>query len=353
MKLSVWVEGPSKAGTYSVRYYDPATGDKAPRSYCLNKRDMLAEKSRIQAMLLAWKGGKRDVAHIPLVIFDQYLTELKLKGHRPATIQMKKNSLIPFLNTAFDMAHITTDRIKTYLTELTTKYKSMDTVSIKLRDLRAFLRWAHKQGIIGANPFQGIPIPTSTFLGRRIAKEEVTALLQTTSGTFRSFLILALDTGARHGELLGATWEEIDLARGTWYIPAAKCKTKHARYIPLGPVACSVLNSLAGQGGPGPFHTLNKCRTRLAWAKALRDAGIKGRVRIHDLRHTWASNYGGRSNSLMATAGWRSPSMALRYSHTEIEELREDMAKNKLGEILGQFGGDSDTSPQIKGSENV
>ncbi|AWB48225.1 integrase [Gemmobacter aquarius] len=51
-------------------------------------------------------------------------------------------------------------------------------------------------------------------------------------------------TAARSGEVRGATWEEIDLERGLWVIPAARMKMKREHRIPLSAAAIAMLEAL-------------------------------------------------------------------------------------------------------------
>ena len=54
------------------------------------------------------------------------------------------------------------------------------------------------------------------------------------------FLIL---TAARSGEVRGATWDEIDLERGLWTIPAERMKMDRAHRVPLSTAALAVLEA--------------------------------------------------------------------------------------------------------------
>jgi integrase len=55
------------------------------------------------------------------------------------------------------------------------------------------------------------------------------------------FLIL---TAARTGEVLGATWDEIDLERKLWTIPASRMKAGREHRVPLSEPATAILASL-------------------------------------------------------------------------------------------------------------
>lgn len=83
------------------------------------------------------------------------------------------------------------------------------------------------------------------------------------------FLIL---TGARSGQIRGATWDEIDLERGLWTAPRDRMKKRHSDHrIPLAPAAVTLLRSLHREqasnlvfpsptkaGTPMSDNTLNK-----------------------------------------------------------------------------------------------
>ncbi|MGM0692767.1 MAG: tyrosine-type recombinase/integrase [Pseudomonadota bacterium] len=57
-------------------------------------------------------------------------------------------------------------------------------------------------------------------------------------------LALLILTGSRTGDILGARWEEIDLDRATWTIPAERMKRRREHRIPLSPAAVQLLGAL-------------------------------------------------------------------------------------------------------------
>ena len=57
-------------------------------------------------------------------------------------------------------------------------------------------------------------------------------------------LRLRLLTAQRGGEVLGATWAEMDLPTGWWTIPAERSKNGLAHRVPLSPQAVKVLKAL-------------------------------------------------------------------------------------------------------------
>ena len=57
------------------------------------------------------------------------------------------------------------------------------------------------------------------------------------------FVIL---TAARTGEVIGVTWEEIDLGIKTWVVPAPRMKAERAHIVPLSDAAMAVLGRIEG-----------------------------------------------------------------------------------------------------------
>jgi integrase len=55
------------------------------------------------------------------------------------------------------------------------------------------------------------------------------------------FLIL---TAGRTGEVIGATWDEIDFAQGVWTIPADRMKSEKEHRVPLSPEAVELMNDM-------------------------------------------------------------------------------------------------------------
>jgi integrase len=66
-------------------------------------------------------------------------------------------------------------------------------------------------------------------------------LLETCEGIGASALRFAILTAARSGEVRGATWGEVDMARALWAIPADRMKARRPHNVPLSPAALALL----------------------------------------------------------------------------------------------------------------
>lgn len=106
-------------------------------------------------------------------------------------------------------------------------------------------------------------------------------------------ILFLLSTGARLNEALKADWVDIDRKGRTWTIPIRNSKSKKVRRVPLSDAAIRVLDSL-GTESRSPHLFINK-RTRKpystlskTWAR-LREAAGMPDLRVHDLRHNYAT----------------------------------------------------------------
>jgi integrase len=133
-------------------------------------------------------------------------------------------------------------------------------------------------------------------------------------------------TGARMSEILGLRWEWIDAANGRVHLPDSKTGEKT---IILPPPALAVLAALPRaednpyviQGGKKGTHLVN---LKDPW-RAIREVAGLDDVRIHDLRHSFASVgvAGGASLPIIgALLGHTQAQTTQRYAHLADDPLR-------------------------------
>lgn len=131
-------------------------------------------------------------------------------------------------------------------------------------------------------------------------------------------LRLALFTGARSGEITAAKWQHVDWQRKQIRLPDSK--TNEPRTIHLSPAALEVLKELprvgsfiiAGRYKDEPHQNLTR-----SWIIAREFVGLQD-VRLHDLRHSYASLAAGRGVSLHMIGkllGHKVPATTMRYAH--------------------------------------
>lgn len=151
---------------------------------------------------------------------------------------------------------------------------------------------------------------------------------------------LLIFTGARVGEILGLRWEYLDLEAGLASLPDSKTGKKVVQ------LAQAALEVLAGaerpetgkgfviRGGSGKDPEIALVNIKDPWG-AIRSAAGLGDVRLHDLRHAFASVAvaGGMSLPMIgALLGHREAKTTQRYAH-----LANDPQKAAAGQIAGRI----------------
>jgi integrase len=148
-------------------------------------------------------------------------------------------------------------------------------------------------------------------------------------------LRIALFSGARSGEVTAIQWDHIDWQRKIIRLPDSK--TNEPRTIHLSDVAVEVLRTLprigpfvvAGAKAGQPYKNLSR-----AWGTAREYAGLQN-VRLHDLRHSYASLAAGRGVSLQMIGkllGHKVPATTMRYSHLARDQV--SAINDELGEVM-------------------
>jgi integrase len=129
------------------------------------------------------------------------------------------------------------------------------------------------------------------------------------------------------------TWSDVDLETGVWRKPPSFTKTDRAHHVPLSPGAVVLLAGLA-RTGPRVFDGTSKNKLQRRWAAVRDEAGLAG-VRVHDIRHSFASMLATSGVSLQIIGrlvGHSQISTTQRYAHLEDQALRE--ATQKVDDAL-------------------
>jgi integrase len=152
--------------------------------------------------------------------------------------------------------------------------------------------------------------------------------------------LLAL-TGCRLGEILNLHWSDVDLERGVLNLRDSKTREK---IIYLSPPAAHILAELprivgnpfviAGNRAGGALGGIDKI-----WSKIRRRAGLD-EVRLHDLRHTYASTGAASGHGLPVVGrllGHTQASTTSRYAQLADDPLRS-AAKQIAATISAAMG---------------
>jgi integrase len=226
------------------------------------------------------------------------------------------------------------------------------TAARSLAVLGAMLQFAVKRKLIPENPAKGVPLLKAKPKERFLSDAEVAALadaigameaeakLSRTAATAMRLLLL---TGCRKSEILGLRWEWVDFDRGCLRLPESKTGTKT---VPLASAALELLSGLprrslfvlpAGKG-KGHYTGLQK-----DWERVRERAGLAG-VRVHDLRHSFASFAVAGGDTLYMVGkvlGHRQARTTEGYAHLQTDPLRAvaERAASRISAAMKGSGG--------------
>ena len=172
---------------------------------------------------------------------------------------------------------------------------------------------------------------------RWLAYEEEDCLLSVCPAWLKGIIIFAIETGARRGEILSLTWNEVNLP--SELVTILGRKTAVNRSIPLTQRVIEVLKTRGRRRSKvrsiyedlvftyPEGKRVDISDLRLAFEGALRKTGIQS-FRFHDLRHSFASRWaqaGIDTYTIQTLMGHKSFSTTQRYAHHNSQSLRRGM----------------------------
>ena len=251
------------------------------------------------------------------------------------------------------LTEICAEDLDTWMTQqIQQKYKP-STVNKHAGLLNRILNVAVEWEYLEKNPFNKSIIkkfPTGDHVQRFLVPEEIRRLLSACSNEphpyLHSFIKLLLLTGARSSELRLCKWSDVNLPKQELFIGLSK--NGRSRRIVLSNSAIEeiycVKEKSESLGTPtealnwvftNPKTQLPYTSMQVSFAKARKTARLDN-VRIHDLRHTFASlliNNGASIYEVQKLLGHHHISMTERYAHllpNTLKERAEIMASSLL-----------------------
>jgi integrase len=191
------------------------------------------------------------------------------------------------------------------------------------------IRW-HTAGVV-ANPtatqkLKRLSNHRERFLSAEETQQLIAAVNQSPNPQLRFIIPFLLLTGARKREVLDARWRDVDKERSFWRIPITK--SGRERHVPLSAAAITLLQRIPRTKKSEWVFVNPKTHTPYvsifySWNTA-RTAARLGDVRLHDLRHSFASflvNAGCSLYEVQKILGHASVNMTQRYSHLSQHSL--------------------------------
>lgn len=235
--------------------------------------------------------------------------------------------------------------VRSFLAYLTKEEVGKRSQGRALSAVRSLLRFACREGILEANPAQGVKTPRyPKRLPRHLRPGEVENLIEAPEGDEtltrrdRAILELLYAAGLRVGELVSLDWKAIDLSARVLRVVG---KGNKERMVPFGRSAERALRAWlenweevrrraeAGEGEEPVF--LNWLGGRLT-ARSVRrvldryvdSAALASGVHPHTLRHTFATHLlenGADLRTIQELLGHASLSTTQKYTHLEVDRL--------------------------------
>lgn len=352
---------------------DPGTGKQIQQSFSGKTQKEVREK--MQAAAVAVNTGtyippaKMTVGQWLDVWTAEYLGNLK-----PGTVTLYtniiKNHIKPAIG-AVKLSELHPHRVQIFINGV--EGVAASTTRIIYKILHAALEKAVLLEYIPRNPSDNcvLPKPEPSAI-KPLDDAQTAALLEAAKGTtIEHLLTVALFSGMRKSELLGLTWDQIDMKKGTITISKQLADKRHrgnsifitpksgkTRTITPAPsvllalkaqrIQQSKLKIKAGQIWNNEYDLvftledgsiINQWRVGREFKRLLASAGLESEnVRFHDLRHTYAVNAiraGDDIKSVQSNLGHASAAFTLdRYGHFT-EQMKQDSASRMENFIKG------------------
>jgi site-specific recombinase XerD len=284
---------------------------------------------------------------------ELFLRALQGQNFSPKTLRAYGDDLTQFLawveknRVDFDVpTRFTRGDIEGFMQYLAAQRMTGVTRVRKLAAIRKFFTFLQENSIIAANP-------THTVKGARreekepniLYKEQYKALLYEASDNIRDYAIIQtfLQTGIRLSELVSLRVEDVDLEHRN--LTVRQGKGKKDRQIPLVEDVLKALRNyvryrntelivdddtffLAKNG-----TSLNVSTVKYTVAKYVKKAGIRKKVSVHTLRHTFGAHKADKHMSLATLQelmGHKKKETTLKYIHLAKTNLRAEMVQTAL-----------------------
>lgn len=340
-------------GTYYLRYKDEGgttrhlrlstTGDIS----LAQARKLAADKKaeiRQGANPSMERKAEKQIPTLRQFVDEQYAPYCKVRKRSWHTDELRFNQrLFPaFGDVRLD--RLTTQQLVTFHSELREVHKlAPATADHFIKLIRHVLNMAIKWGVIDKNPATKLSLFNVDNKIEFVMDEALLQrlLLVLTTHPNRAACRIAmflLSTGARLNEALQAEWSQIDWTQKVWRIPALNSKSKRLRPVPLNLYAMDILEQVRNDSPQWVFFnpdTGTHFKTlHNAWYDIRIQAGMPW-LRLHDLRHTYASllvNSGRTLYEVQSLLGHSDSKVTQRYAHMNTQTLLDasEVASQKI-----------------------
>jgi integrase len=303
--------------------------------------------------------ARDDAKSVPSVAdaFARFLTEHVEAKRKPATLEqyeyLGRLYILPALGRLRVDAITSVEVGKLHHKHIDKKTTANRIVAV----VSKFCSWCERQKLrpAGSNPCVGLDKFDEVQRERFLSEDELARLgdaltaAELIDGPHVVALVrLLVLTGARRDEIRTLQWSHVDLARGLLHLPTSKTGKKT---ITLNAASAAILADLPrAEGNPYVIvgHRAGQpyIGTAKAWARIRKAAGLDD-VRMHDLRHSFASVALARGGSLPLIGkllGHSQPQTTARYAHLSQSPV-SDLAEATGATIAAALGANQPNRP--------
>lgn len=305
-------------------------------------------KSRVETERLSRLAKGEHYFKIENVLFSDY-AEKWLNTHVKAncvfrTYQGYQGNIRAHLLPRFGhlyLRDITEEHGLMLMSELKLTHKPKGILNI-WNTVKGILIKARKEKLIPCDPFENIQRPKDDLKQEAFwIRDEITQFLRAnTKDQLYPFFFVAIHTGMRLAELCGLCWDRIDFRMNQIAVTRTRdktgikdsTKTKIKRIIPMTPEVRAMLLATFHKQLNGKFVFVEKNGEEVKYSHVYRRfhqaqdrAEVLNKIRFHDLRHSFASNYmmnGGNVFDLQKLLGHTKIDMTMRYAHFSPNHLQ-------------------------------
>ena len=314
-----------------IKYY---RNGKAYRESSKTTREEDAKK------LLRLREGEIAKGKLPGVYFEKVtFAELAEDLKRDYFLNMRKSQkrveeCLAHLGRFFDgykVPRITSDKVQAYIQLRLSENAKNGTVNRELSALKRMLQLGARQTPpkVDRVPYISMLKENNVRIGF-LEHGEYLALMEKLPEYLKPVVSFGYTYGWRHSEVIGLTWDRVDLKSRVVRLEPGTTKNDKGRTVYLDDEMLEMLKTLFSQRRlDTPFVFLRDGQPikgfRKAWAKACREAGLQGKI-FHDLRRTAIRNLvrsGVPETVCMAISGHRTRSVFQRYDITSERDLME------------------------------
>ena len=280
--------------------------------------------------------------HVTLSDFTkEYLNHRENSGKEPGTVHLDTvalGKLKDFVGSRV-MNMITTHDIDTFHGNILSMGCKPASLNAYIRHLKTAFKTALRWGYITRNPYDGVKqAQEPDKYDRILSDDEIIKLLKTIDDPdFRDYVLWALFTGCRAGDILSLTWQKItDDSILVW-----DKKTKQDREVPIVDDFRPVVERMRQRKGKiFPRWRLVSSVSHLFHRYVVK-AGIKP-IKLHGCRHTFASYLamaGVTQKAIMDLLGHQQMSTTERYMHFHPDRIKQEASKLKYAVNMDDLDG--------------